>query len=80
MHHREGHLGGLRSGAQLGASGLDGSEALGQPGPGPGLDFLVAERRLPAGRLQVLEPGVCLLDQEQLMGFALSGHQTTSGR
>src|SRR5262249_2065035 len=27
---------------------------------------------------EVLEPGVGLLDQEQLMGFALFGHQTTS--
>ena len=41
--------------------------------PGPRLELAVAGRRLAAGRLEVLEPGVRLLDHQQLVYFAL-GH------
>src|SRR5207237_1612194 len=39
--------------------------------PISGLQLAVPRRRLAAGRLQVLEPGVRLLDQQQFLGFAL---------
>ena len=61
--------------AQLGPARLDRAQSLGEPGPGPGLDFLVTEGGLASSRFQVLEPGIRFLDQQQLVRFALSGHQ-----
>src|SRR5215208_4537513 len=48
----------------------DRPQALAQARPGPGLDFLVASRRLTPRRCEVLEPGVGLLDQQQLVRFS----------
>src|SRR5207253_8658333 len=45
-------------------------EALVETGPGPGLDLAVARNRLVPGRLEVFEPGICLLDLEQLLRLA----------
>src|SRR5438874_8648904 len=42
-----------------------------------GLDFLVADLGLAPGRLQVLEPGVRLLDQQQLFGFVRGDRKST---
>src|SRR3954468_3968969 len=61
-------------GAQLGPPGLDRAHPLHQPGPGPRLHFAVPRCRLPAGGLEVLEPGIRLLDQQQFLGFALPRH------
>src|SRR6476620_7236783 len=63
-----------RSRAQLGAARTDRSESLVEARPGPWLDLAIAGLRLVAGRLEVLEPGVRLLDHEQLLGLALVHH------
>ena len=55
----------LRSrGPELRAARLDRTQPLAEPRPGPGLDLAVARGRLTARRLEVLEPGVRLLDQQ----------------
>ena len=46
-----------------------GAEALAQTRPGPGLELAVPRLALPAGGLEVLEPGVRLLDEERLLAF-----------
>src|SRR5437016_46662 len=58
--------GGCR-GLQLRAAGTEGPEALVETGPRPGLNLTVPRNRLVPGRLEVLEPGVRLLDLEQLL-------------
>src|SRR5436190_37381 len=50
--------------------GSEGAQALVEARPGPGLDLAVARQRLVPRRLEVLEPGVRLLDLEQLLRFA----------
>src|ERR671934_578319 len=71
-------LRGFRDRPQLRAPRFDRAQSLRQSRPRPRLHFLVAQRSLTARCLQVLEPGVGLLDHEQLVGFALSGHLATS--
>src|SRR5438270_880605 len=63
-----------RGWAELCAPGLDRPHPLHQAGPGPRLELAVAGRRLAAGRLEILEPGVRLLDQQQFLGLALPRH------
>jgi len=68
-------------GTKLGLLSLDGPEALAESSPGPGLDLVVAAGPdLGPGDLQVLEPGVglldcqCLVNRQQLLGVhALEG-------
>src|SRR5512146_581057 len=57
----------------------DGPEALTQSCPGPGLELAVAGVGLAARRLEVLEPRVGLLDQQQLLRLTLRRHGITSG-
>src|SRR5262249_26665002 len=71
-HRREGRSGGRRT--QLRAPGADRPHALLQACPRPRLDLLVAHGRLRACRLEVLEPGVGLLDEKQLFRLALTRH------
>ena len=66
---------GLRGGwAEPRPARPDGTQPLGEAGPGPGLDLLVPERGLRPGRLEILEPGVglldcqCLVSRQQLLG------------
>src|SRR5215467_14264894 len=54
---------------KLCTAGAESAEALVEAGPGPRLDFAVTRHRLIPRRLQVLEPGVRLLDLEQLLRF-----------
>ena len=64
---------GLTSGGgrpELRTAGAEGAETLVEAGPGPRLDLSVTRHRLVPRRLQVLEPGVRLLDLEQLLRFA----------
>src|ERR1035437_2413026 len=56
----------------------DGAQPLGEAGPGPGLDFAVADGRLPTRRLEGLEPGVRLLDQQEFLRLKRYGHGCTS--
>ena len=56
---------------QLCAARPDRTQPLGEAGPRPGLDLLVAESGLASSRFEVLEPGVGFLDQQQLLRFAL---------
>src|SRR5262249_13621332 len=58
-------------GAELRAACSDRAEPLRQPGPGPRLDLPVTRRGLAARRLEVLEPRVALLDQQELVCMAL---------
>src|SRR5262249_37987890 len=69
-------LGGFERRRELRAPGADRPQALGQPRPGPRLYLEVASRGLATDRLQVLEPGVCFLDQQQLESLlrAREGH------
>ncbi len=62
----------LRSGCrlELRAAGAEGAETLVQAGPCPRLDLAVALHGLVPRGLEVLEPGVGLLDLEQFLGFA----------
>ena len=69
----------LRSrGPKSGASGTDGPQALAEPCPCPWLELLVAAFVLPTGRLEVLEPGVRLLDLQQLFCKLRVRHAETS--
>src|SRR3954471_5966066 len=64
---------------ELRAACADRAEPLRQARPCPGLDLAVPRRRLPPGRLEVLEPGVGLLDQQELVCWTLRGwHRSTS--
>src|SRR5260221_434593 len=54
---------------QLRAPGAEGAEALVESRPRPRLDLAVARDRLVPRRLEVFEPGVRLLDLEQLLRF-----------
>src|SRR4051812_18778315 len=63
-----------RSRAQLGAARADRPEPLVETGPRPRLDLLVPGLRLVPRRLEVFEPGVRLLDHQQLFRFALVHH------
>src|SRR4029078_12571294 len=45
------------------------------PSPRPGLELLVARLALPTGRLEVFEPGVCLLDLQQFLCELRIGHR-----
>src|SRR5471032_2214824 len=65
------------SGPELRPARPDGAQALAEPGPRPRLDFPVAGGRLPTRGLEVLEPGVSLLDEQELFGFKRSGHGCT---
>src|SRR5438445_9303917 len=58
---------------------LDRPQPLAQARPGPGLDLAVADRRLAPRRLQILEPGVRLLDHQQLFRLSLRRHVITPG-
>src|SRR5207253_2816223 len=60
---------------QLGATSPDCAEPLAETRPCPRLDFRVARRGLAAGRLQVLEPGVGLLDQQELVRMSILRHR-----
>jgi hypothetical protein len=57
-------------GPELRATGAESSETLIEAGPRPRLDLAVPGDRLVPGRLEVFEPGVRLLDLEQLLRFA----------
>src|SRR5579859_2367752 len=59
-----------RGGFELGAAGAESPKALVEPGPRPGLDLSIPRDGLVPRRLEVLEPGVRLLDLEQLLRFA----------
>src|SRR5688572_6276039 len=63
-------LRGSRCGGQPGAPGADPAQLLGEARPGPGLDLDVAAGSLSTGRLEVLEPGIGLFDQEDLVRLA----------
>src|SRR4029079_8531608 len=65
-------------GAQLRAARTDRPEPLVEARPGPRLDLPVPGLGLVAGRLEVLEPGVRLLDHEQLLRLALVHHPRRS--
>src|SRR4051812_25717927 len=66
-------------GRQLGAADADRPQPGREPRPGPRLDLEVPPGRLAANRLEVLEPGVRLLDQQKLVRLAIShGHPVTS--
>ena len=65
--------------AQSRALGSHGSQPLTEARPRPRLDLAVAERGLAARRLEVLEPGVGFLDQQQLLGFWSGGHDGIVG-
>src|SRR6266849_2897525 len=54
---------------ELRAAGAQGSQALVEAGPGRWLDLAIPRNRLVPGRLEVLEPGVGLLDLEQFIPF-----------
>src|ERR671936_2155169 len=60
---------------ELRAPRLDRAESLTKSRPGPGLDLRVAKRGLTPRRLEVLEPGVRLFDQQELVGFAHLRHR-----
>src|SRR5512142_3287656 len=64
---------------ELRAPRLDRPQPLRQAGPRPGLDLAVARLGLRPRRLEVLEPGVRLLDQQELFGFVIPSHSATSG-
>src|SRR5262245_6520945 len=53
--------------------GADAAEALREPHPRPGLDLGVPDHGLSARGLEVLEPRVGLLDQEDLERLAAAG-------
>ena len=57
---------------ELGAARADGAQALVETCPGPRLDLAVARLRLAARRLEVLEPGVGLLDLSSSSASRLS--------
>src|SRR5882762_3188552 len=66
-------------GPELRAARPDRAEPLRESGPRPGLDLAVADGRLGTRGFEVLEPGVSLLDQQELFGFKRSGgHGCTS--
>src|SRR4051812_23720567 len=52
----------------------DHAQPLMEPGPRPRLDFAVADLRLTARGFEVLEPGVRLLDQQELVRVAVARH------
>ena len=56
-------------GIQLRAAGTEGTKSLVEAGPRPGLDLTVTRHRLVPRRLEIFEPGVRLLDLEQLLRF-----------
>src|SRR5262249_56171655 len=68
---------GLRSfgrGLELRALRADGAQPLAKACPRPRLDLFVARFGLSPRRLEVLEPGVGLLDQQELLGFTCRCH------
>src|SRR4051794_32598359 len=58
----------------------DRSQPLMEPGPRPRFDFLVADLELAAGGLEVLEPGVRLLDQQELVRVTVARHAESPPR
>src|SRR5881227_2492537 len=60
---------------ELRAPRLDRAESLTKSRPGPRLDLRVAKRGLTPGGLEVLEPGVRLFDQQELVGFGHLRHR-----
>ena len=61
----------------------DRPQPLMEPGPRPWLELLVPDLELTPGGLEVLEPGVRLLDQQQLVGISVrhaAHHRTGTGR
>src|SRR4051794_19639560 len=58
----------------------DRAQPLMEPGPRPRLDFLVADLELAPGCLEVLEPGVRLLDQQELVCVAVARHAESPPR
>ena len=58
---------------ELGAPRPDRTQPLRETRPRPGLDLEYRSVALPAGRLEVLEPRVRLLDQQQLDRFLVAG-------
>src|SRR4051794_13654758 len=66
-------LGG-RCGAELRALRPDRAQPLAEACPRPWLDLVVAGLGLRPRRLEVLEPGVGLLDHQQLLGFSSGFH------
>src|SRR6266540_2982067 len=65
--------------AELRAAGFDRPEPLGEARPRPRLELPVADRRLSPSRLEILEPGVRLLDQQQFLGLARPSHRQPPG-
>src|SRR5436305_13806901 len=67
-------------GAELRPPRLDRAQALLQAGPSPGLDLEISHLGLSSDRLSVLEPGVRLLDEQELLGLGAlhPGHGRTS--
>jgi hypothetical protein len=59
---------------QARATGADGAQALRESGPGPRLELLVARFVLASRRLEILEPGVGLLDLKQFLCELRLGH------
>src|SRR5207302_6171031 len=58
----------------------DRAQPLTQACPRPGLDLPVAALRLAVCRLEVLEPRVCLFDQQELFGFTIRHYGSPPGR
>src|SRR6186713_2288755 len=72
-------VGRLRRGrAQPGATRAHGAQPLAETGPGPRLQLRIAVPVLASRRLEVLEPGVRLLDLQQFLGVLGSGHHRNS--
>src|SRR5262249_59731479 len=66
-------------GEQLRAARADRAQRLGEPRPRPRLDLAVARLRLAARRVEVLEPGIGLLHEQELVRLPLGGwHRDTS--
>src|SRR6266540_6573748 len=70
---REAVSGGCRP--ESSAARPDRAQPLAQAAPRPRLDLLVAHLGLGARRFEVLEPGVGLFDQEQLLRISHVGHR-----